>query len=222
MRYLLKEAIDLTQSLANGMPVYPGDPSPSFESYATLEKDGVNLTRLTLGSHTGTHTDAPIHFVRGGASVDQIPVDRLIGEAVTVDLSNKPMGSGITASDLRSKLDASLKEDDFVLCYTGCSDLWGTGTIDRNFTYLTEEAAEYLVSMKVRAVGVDYLSVEQFGAKEPRAHVALLEKGVFIIESLSKALKGIVGRRVLLICAPILLKGRDGAPSRVIAVPISE
>lgn len=222
MGYLLKEAIDLTQGLANGMPVYPGDPSPSFESYATLEKDGVNLTRLTLGSHTGTHTDAPAHFIHGGAPVDQIPVERLIGEAVTVDLSEKPIGSGITASDLRSKLDGLLREDDFVLCYTGCSELWGAGTIDRSFTYLTEEAAEYLVSRKVRAVGVDYLSVEQFGAKEPRTHVALLSRGVFIIESLSRALKGIVGKRVLLICAPLLLEGRDGAPSRVIAVPISE
>jgi arylformamidase len=222
MKYLLKEAVDLTQNLANGMPVYPGDPSPSFERYARLDKDGVNLTRLTLGSHTGTHTDAPAHFIPGGIGVDQIPVDRLIGEALAVDLSQKPIGSGITASDLSSRLEGAIRDDDIVLCYTGCSDRWGDGSIDEDFTYLTVGAAEYLVAKKVRGVGIDFLSVEKFGAKDPVAHKALLGNGIFIIESLNNAVKKLVGTRVLLICLPIKLQGGDGAPSRVVAVPISK
>jgi arylformamidase len=222
MKYRLSEAVDLTQSLANGMPIYPGDPSPSFESYATLDKNGVNLTRLTLGSHTGTNVDAPKHFIRGGIGVDEIPLGKLIGEALVIDLSQKPIGSGITASDLRAKLEGIISEDDMVVCYTGCSDRWGDESINSNYTYLTEDAAEYLVSKKVRAVGIDFLSVEKFKAEDPVAHKALLGSGIVVIESLSSAVKRFVGKRVLLICLPIKLQGGDGAPSRVVAVPISD
>ena len=125
MKYKFDKAVDLTQDLANGMPIYPGDPAPSFKSYATLAKNGVNLTRLTLGSHTGTHTDAPRHFIPDGIGVDQIPPKKLIGEAYVADLSHKPMGSGITSSDLKSKLDGVIGVDDIVICYTGCSEHWG-------------------------------------------------------------------------------------------------
>lgn len=222
MKYQLSEAVDLTQNLANGMPIYPGDPSPSFESYATLDKNGVNLTRLTLGSHTGTHIDAPIHFIRGGIGVDLIPPSKLIGEAYVINLSQKPIGSGITSLDLRSKLEGVIKEDDIVICYTGCSDRWGDESVTSNYTYLTEDAAKYFVSKKVRAVGIDFLSVEKFKAKDPVAHKTLLGSGIFIIESLSSTVKRFAGKRVLLICLPIKLQGGDGAPSRVVVVPITE
>jgi len=221
MKYLLSEAIDLTHDLANGMPVYPGDPSPSFESYKTLDKNGVNITKLTLGSHTGTHTDAPIHFIRGGIGVDQIPVGKLIGEALVIDLSQKPIGSGITSSDLGSRLEGVVKEDDIVICYTGCSESWGDENMNSNFTYLTKDAAEYLVSKKVRAVGIDFLSVERFRSPDHVVHKTLLRNGIFIIESLSSAAKKFLGERVLLICLPLRLRDGDAAPSRVIAVPIS-
>jgi arylformamidase len=222
MRYLFEKAIDLTHELLNGMPVYPGDPFPSFTSYATLEKDGVNLTKLTLGSHTGTHIDAPRHFIQGGIGVDQIPPSRLVGEAYVADMSSKPIGSGITGLDLRKNLEGRVTEDDIVVIYTGCSEHWGEEPIRSNYTYLTGDAAEYLVSKKVRAVGIDFLSVEKFRAPAPVAHKILLGKGIFIIESLSQATKQFVGKRVLMICMPIKLQNGDGAPSRIIGVPIRE
>ena len=221
MRYEFEKAVDLTHELTNGMPIYPGDPSPSFESAATLAKNGVNLMRLVMGSHTGTHTDAPKHFIQGGIGVDEIPLSKLIGEAVVIDLSNLPVGSGITESDLKQKLEGKVKPDDIVLCYTGSSDHWGEPSVNSNYTYLTKEAAEYLVSKRVRAVGIDFLSVEKFKAPEPVAHKTLLASGVFIIESLSSALKQFTGARILLINLPIKLEGGDGAPTRSIAVPIS-
>jgi arylformamidase len=220
MKYKFDKAVDLTQVLANGMPVYPGDPAPSFESYATIAKNGVNLTRLVLGSHTGTHIDAPKHFISGGITVDQIPPSNLIGEAYVADLSQVPQGNGVTPSDLDAKLGA-INADDIVICYTGCSDRWGDESICKNYTYLTGEAAGYFVSKKVRAVGIDFLSVEKFGVKEPIAHKTLLGNGIYIIESLSSSLKQFLGKRVLLMCLPIKLGGGDGAPSRVIAVPIA-
>jgi arylformamidase len=218
--YNFEEAVDLTQELVNGMPIYAGNPVPSFSRFKTLEKDKVNLTSLTLGSHTGTHLDAPRHFIERGMPIDEIAPRRLIGEAFVADLSFKPIGSGITRSDLESKLEGIVKEDDIVLCYTGCSDRWGEPDVNTNYTYLTEEAAEYLVSKRIRAVGIDFLSIEKFKSPVPAAHKVILGGGLFIIESISSAVKRFLGTRVLLICLPIKLQGGDGAPARVLAVPI--
>ena len=204
------------------MPVYPGDPSPSFESYSTLQKDGVSLTKITMGSHTGTHVDAPRHFIRDGIGIDRIPLNKLIGEAYVADLSKKPIGGGITSKDLRRELETEIASDDIVAIYTGCSEHWGDKSINRDYTYLTEDAADYLVSKKVRAVGIDFLSVEKFKATEHVVHKTLLGNGIFIVESLSNALNQFVGQRILMICMPIKLRDGDGAPSRVVAVPIQE
>lgn len=218
--YLFEKATDLTHQLRNGMPIYPGDPSPSFEKYSTLQKNGVNLTKLTMGSHTGTHLDAPSHFIPDGIGIDQIPPDRLMGEAYVADLSKKPIGSGITSQDLQRELDGKVVKDDILIVYTGCSEQWGDVAITRGYTYLTGDAAEYLVSKKVRAVGIDFLSVEKFNSPEPVTHKTLLANGIFIIESLSNALKQFLGKRILIICMPIKLQNGDGAPARVVAVPI--
>ena len=202
------------------MPIYPGDPSPSFEKYSTLQKNGVNLTKLTMGSHTGTHLDAPKHFIPDGIGIDQIPPDRLIGEAYVADLSEKPIGSGITSQDLEHELDGKVVKDDILVIYTGCSEHWGDVAITRDYTYLTGDAAGYLVSKRVRAVGIDFLSVEKFDSPEPLTHKTLLRNGIFIIEALSKAVKQFVGKRILIICMPIKLQDGDGAPARVVAIPI--
>jgi len=220
--YLFEKATDLTHHLRKGMPIYPGDPSPSFENYSTLRKDGVNLTKIIMGSHTGTHLDAPRHFIQDGIGIDKILPNKLIGEAYVADLSKKPIGSGITSEDLRRELEDKIVKDDIVIVYTGCSEYWGDASISREYTYLTGDAADYLVSKKVRAVGIDFLSVEKFKAPEPVAHRSLLGNGIFIIESLSNAVKQFVGKKILVICMPIKLKDGDGAPSRVVAVPIRE
>jgi arylformamidase len=113
-------------------------------------------------------------------------------------------------------------KDDIVVVYTGCSERWGEESVNRDYTYLTGDAADYLVSKRIRAVGIDFLSVEKFKAADPVVHKTLLGNGVFIIESLSSALKQFVGKRILMICMPIKLQDGDGAPSRVVAVPIRE
>jgi arylformamidase len=219
--YAFEKAVDLTHDLRNGMPVYPGDPSPSFELYRTLMKDGVNLTKLVMGSHTGTHLDAPRHFIPNGIGIDQIPPSKLIGEAYVVDFSGKKIGSGITANDFRP-IEKHIGPDDIVACYTGCSEHWEDSSVRKNYTYLSKEAADYLVTKRVRAVGIDFLSVEQFEATEAVTHKTLLGSGIFIIESLSNALKRFLGQRILIICMPIKLKDGDGAPSRVVAVPLRD
>lgn len=220
MKYNFDQAVDLTHNLANGMPIYPGDPSPSFESYSTIEKNGVNLTRLVLGSHTGTHVDAPIHFVLGGISLEKIPVTKFVGEAYVADLSRLPVGSGITEKDLAPLIEGKVQPDDIVICYTGCSRLWEDESVRKNFTYLSASGADYLVSKKVRAVGIDFMSVEKFGAPEAVTHKTLLRNGIYIIESLNDGLAQFAGKRILFIALPIKLKGGDGSPARAMAVPI--
>ena len=147
---------------------------------------------------------------------------KLIGEAYVTDMSSKPIGSAITGQDLRDNLEGHVAEDDIVVCYTGCSEHWEEEPVRSNYTYLTGDAAEYLVSKKVRAVGIDFLSVERFRAPDPITHKTLLGNGIFIIESLSQATKQFVGKRTLMICMPIKLQNGDGAPSRIISVPIRE
>jgi arylformamidase len=212
-------AIDLTNTIENGMTVYIGDPIPKVSSFKRLARDGINLSVIRLGSHTGTHVDAPIHFVSGAKAVDDLPVESFVGEAVVLDFSGKQAGSAITASDLEEHSE-KIRKGIIVLLYTGFSKRWGDPSARRKFTYLGGDAARWLVENEVKAVGIDYLSVEKFGAKAPVTHVTLLSHGIPIIESLNQNLSKLVGRSVLFFCLPIKIGGLDGAPSRAMAYPL--
>jgi arylformamidase len=215
----IKEIIDLSVSLENGMPVYPGDPSPDFKATRTLEEHGVLVTQMQLGTHTGSHMDAPLHFIEGGNSIDELDLRKLVTEAIALNLSDKEMGSAITVEDLE-KFSDKIKEGDGVLLYTGTSKLWGDERILRNFTYIDPLAAEWLVEKKVSIVGIDCLSVEKYKADAPETHKTLLSAGIPLIETLSSNLEKIAGESVLLIALPLKIKGRDAAPARVIALLI--
>lgn len=216
----LGDAIDLTQTIENGMTTYVGDAVPRVSKFKRLSKDGVNLSVMTLGSHTGTHVDAPVHFVKGGKALDQLSAESFVGEGKVLDFSDKPAGSAIDESDLQSHR-AEISRGDIVLLYTGLSKKWGDERMRKKITYLTGDAAQWLVDRGAKAVGIDYLSVEKFGATVPAAHFTLLSHGVPIIESLSANLAKLVGRRFLLVCLPIKVGGCDGAPARAIAYPLN-
>lgn len=212
--------VDLTQNIENGMPIYVGDAVPKVSKFKTLAKDGVNLSLITLGSHTGTHVDAPVHFVKGGLPLDRLPPDGFVGEAAVLDLSGVPAGSPVSARDLEEHSE-EVKRGDIVLLYTGMSQRWRDPKARRKYTYIGADAARWLVRRGAKAVGIDYLSVEKYGAKSPTAHVTLLSNGIPIIESLSANLSKLAGGRALFVCLPIKVRGCDGAPSRAIAYPLS-
>ena len=212
-------AVDLSQTIENGMTIYVGDAVPKISSFKRLDKDGVNLSLITVGSHTGTHVDAPLHYVRGGMALDQLPVETLVGEAAVLDLSDVRAGGEISTSDLRSH-SAEVRRGDIVLLFTGLSRRWRDSKARRTITYLGGDGARWLVNRGVKAVGIDYLSVEKFGARVPVAHTTLLSHGIPIIESLNKNLSELVGSRVLFYCLPIKVGGCDGAPARAIAYPL--
>ena len=224
MQYNFEKAIDLSHILENSMPIYPGDPKVSLEPAKTVETDGVNLTKITMGSHTGTHLDAPRHFIDGGEKISDIPVQKFMGAALVLDFSSKKIGSGIEKEDLRRELDEGRMNDgDFVLLYTGSSDHWGDPEFSKNYTYLAPSGAEYLVSKKARAVGIDFLSIEKYGEASAPTHKILLSNGVFIIESLSDKLKLFIGKRIFFIALPLKIGFLgDGAMTRAVAVPIEE
>jgi arylformamidase len=194
---------DLTRTISPDMLVYPGDPQPKFDPYRTIKGDKANVTRITLGSHTGTHVDAPWHFLQEGNSIDIEPLDKFIGEAVIFDVSGR---NSISANDLSGN---DIRGNDIVLISTDSGDR------HTDFAYLDVSAAEWLVEHGVKCVGIDTVSVEKYGNKDAPVHKMLLTRNIGIIENLAN-LKQFAGSRMFFVCLPLRLKGIDGSPARAV------
>jgi arylformamidase len=211
---------DLTHLIYPDMPTYPGEPQPEFQPFFKLGRDKVNLTRLLMGSHTGTHVDAPKHFISTGDAVNEIPLDKFMGEAVTLDMSTKSIGEGITNVDLDT-YSKIVKAGDIILIYTGTSDRWNNDeNIRQNFTYLEPTAAEWIVNHQIKCIGIDSFSVEKYGFKDGLVHKMLLSNKISIIEGLNVNVKQCLGKRMFLVCLPLFLSGIDGSPARVVVFNI--
>lgn len=202
--------LDVSVLLTPGMPVYPGN--PEFEMvpvHRIAAGNSSNHSKLVMGTHTGTHVDAPLHFFDGRPGVDAMPIELLIGRARVIDL---PHRGGITQAHLAG---AGLREDLRVLLRTPNSALWNTTDgFHTDYTYLTEEGARFLVDQGVKVVGVDYLSVEQFKKAGAPAHHVLLGNGVIIIEGLN--LSDAEPGQYEMYCLPLRIANADGAPARVV------
>lgn len=205
----MSKIIDVTVPLSAALPTYPGDPRFQLEFTGRIA-DGApcNVSRVSLGSHTGTHVDAPYHFLADGASVDQLPLEILIGKCRVVEVSDRERVE-------RAQLEAyDLRDDLRLLIKTRMSGQLRQPQFQEDFVYLTPDAATYLVQAGIKLVGVDYLSVEKFGSKDFAAHHALLAAGVVIIEGLDLSL--VDPGDYELTCLPLLVAGADAAPARVV------
>jgi arylformamidase len=192
-----------------GMHSYPGDPTIEVTQVRAIAKgDAANLTHLTMGAHTGTHVDAPAHFIDGGRTLDQMPLDHMVGEATVLDLR------GRAAIDAGALADQDVRDGDIVLCKTDNSALWDHDGFQEGFTYVTLDAAEILVARGIKTLGLDYLSIEQFGSKTFAVHKLLLGRNMLIIEGLN--LSAVEAGRYFLSCLPLKLLGVDGAPARAV------
>ena len=203
------EYIDVSVRLAAGMPFYPGNPEFELQPIKRIAEGGSsNVSKLVLGTHTGTHVDAPKHFIDDGATADQLPLDVLIGPAHVIEIATR---AGITEQDLAS---AGVDDDARVLIKTSNSALWTSTAFHQDYAHLTEGGARYLADRGVKLVGVDYLSVEQFKKPGAPAHRALLSRNIVIIEglNLSKVDAGMYD----MFCLPLPIVGGDGAPARVV------
>lgn len=208
--------IDLTHTITPDTFVYPGTPAPSFSSTRTITRDGARETVLQMGSHTGTHMDAPRHILSDGCGLDQLPVSQFCGRAVALDVSDLAPGSIISADFLRAQ-NGSLRSADFALFYTGWEKKWGTEAfLTERFPVLDEESARYLVSCGLKGVGTDAISVDPMGCGNFPAHHVLLGGGLVIVENL--CLKKLVGRTdIMFFALPLKFEDSDGAPVRAVA-----
>ena len=208
--------IDVTATLdPAATPVYEGDAPMSFEFLKDMRKgDGFTLSKLSLGAHSGTHVDAPMHFIRDGIPVDEVQLGALIGPARVIDIPDS-----VQAIDSAELNRHNWRGAERVILRTRSSvrGWMKSSTFHRDFAFIAPDAAQLLADAGVKLVGIDYISAEQFGAPAPLAHRALLGKGIPIVEGMS--LESIKPGDYDLIVLPMKVKGHEGAPARAIMRP---
>ncbi len=207
---MTEDWIDVSVPLRTGMVRWPDNPPVSIERMLDIEHgDLANVSKLSMGAHTGTHMDAPLHFFRTGKGIDTMPLTATIGRARVIEIRDP---ESIKPEELGSY---QLRRGERILFKTrNSARCWQTDDFVEDFVYISQEAARYLAVQQIQTVGVDYLSVGGFFKDGVETHYALLEAGIWIIEglNLSKVAPGIVE----LICLPLKIERSDGAPSRAI------
>lgn len=207
MRYL-----DLTHPMNSFMPVYPGKIKPVVRPVADIENDGYRELRIELEGHTGTHIDAPAHMLPRGKTLDQFPVSHFTGKATLIFV---PEGCHKVDSSLLKIQENRILNSDYLLMVTGWSRFWGTETYHDNFPVLTEEAARWLVTLPLRGIGIDAVSVDPVDSVTWPVHHILFEAGWLIVENLVFP-SGFKAQTVDFYCLPLNIENADGAPVRAI------
>lgn len=212
----MTDYLDISLTISPDLPHWPGSPAIELSRRRDMDRgDPVNDSTLVCGVHTGTHVDAPLHFLADGADVTHLSLDVLIGPAVVAELSDLEV---IAAHDLEAlNLPADTRR---LLLRTRNSAIWQRGDREfhTDFVALTVEAAQWVVARGIRLIGVDYLSVQIFQG-DPQTHIALLQAGVVIVEGLN--LTEVAPGPYELICLPLKLAGAEGAPARAVLRKVS-
>ena len=208
--------IDLTFPVEEGMPFWPGDSEPEFREVKRLEQDGYAVQTICFSNHIGTHLDAPPHVVKGGMTLDRIPLETLMGKAVLIDFSYKGKKDRITRQDLQARGDL-LRPGARVLIRTGWDRHYGSSFFFQDFPCLTLEAAQVLAESRIALLGMDTPSPSPVDDPEQGIHQTLLGVGIVLLECLTN-LHRIRRNPVELIVLPPLFKGFSGGPCRAVAV----
>ncbi|HKS10941.1 MAG TPA: cyclase family protein [Pyrinomonadaceae bacterium] len=205
---------DVSVPLCSALPTYPGDPGIKIQDWSKLVNgDGANVSALSFGAHTGTHVDAPAHFFDGATKIDSLALDVLIGEAQVIEVPEEKRvidAEFVTANCARGTTRVIFK--------TRNSSFWTKDFSEfrTDFTHLDLPAAQALIDIGVKLIGIDYLSVEKFASKDHEVHRALLSNEVIIVEGLN--LTDVPAGKYELICLPLRLRSHlgDGAPARAV------
>lgn len=205
--------IDVSAPLRTGMVHWPDNPPVRIERMLDISKgDSANVSALSMGSHTGTHMDAPVHFINDGATLDELDLDATMGEARVIAVGE---AEAIRVKDLADK---NIVAGERIIFKTrNSASAWWSEPFKEDFVYIAHEAAEFLADRGVRTVGVDYLSVGGYKRDGAQTHRALLSAGIWIIEGLH--LEKVESGGYDLICLPLLVTGADGAPARALLRP---
>jgi arylformamidase len=202
---------DISLSISESLVVWPGDPPVRINQIAHLNKgDRATVSCLEMSAHTGTHVDAPAHFIQGGIGVDALDLAALVGLALVAEAREADALTADVLAEMAIPLGAER-----VLFHTRNSNRWARGEreFDESFVAITEDGARWLIERNIRLVGVDYLSVGPFSAPKP-VHQMLLRAGVVLVEGLN--LSGIRPGMYQFVCLPLKIVGCDGAPARAI------
>ena len=211
--------IDVTVPLKEGMAIWPGDVTIKIERRRSMERgDAANNSAISLGVHTGTHMDAPKHFIKDGKSIDKLPLETSVGPARIIEIKDK---ISIKPEELKQH---NIKKGERILFKTVNSPrCWQTDAFVNDFVFVTRDAAQFLVDAGVILVGVDYLSVgspmDPEKTMRPDTHQILLGAGLYLIEGLN--LTAVKACDYTLICLPLKLMDAEGSPVRAILQPVS-
>jgi len=202
--------IDISVTVRSGMVHWPGDPAIKISSIHSIRKgDAANVSKIDMGSHTGTHMDAPYHFIQQGKGIDQMPLDATIGKARVIEIDDRV---SIRPEELRKH---RIQRGERILFKTkNSSRLWGENLFVKDFIYLSVGAAKFLAKRRIKMVGIDYLSVGGYKEDGAVTHRTLLKAGIWIIEGLN--LSPVKAGEYELMCLPLKLQHGDGAPARAI------
>jgi len=202
--------IDISVPVYTGMVHWPGDPDVKLTRKLDMAKGDVcNYTHLSFGAHTGTHMDAPLHFVADGSPMDQLPLDATVGRCRVVEIKARRQIKPQHLQPLR------LRKGERVLFKTSNSrKSWKSEAFDEDFVSLSRDAAEFLADRGVRTVGVDYLSIGGWQSDGVETHQVMLGAGIWVIEGLNLA--AVDPGSYELICLPLKLIGAEGAPARAV------
>jgi arylformamidase len=203
--------LDISVPIRDAMAVYRGNPPVRIRPAMTLRKDGVNLSELCLGSHTGTHVDAPSHFIKGREGIDRVDLERFLGPAYVADL--RRVKGGISALDLaKARIPRASRR---ILLRTSNSRWWHPARAFRtDFVYLAPDGADWLVERSVQLVGIDYLSIEGYGVPGAPTHKRLLGAGIPILEGLD--LFNVRPGRWQMAAFPLRIKDGDAGLTRAV------
>ncbi len=208
--------IDITVPVHTKLVHWPGDPAVSIERVSDMHRGAMNnLSRISVGSHSGTHVDAPRHFMINGRDIGRMPLDQMIGIASVIEIEHPRY---IIPEEL---LKHNIRRGDRVLFRTrNSSSTWHKEEFNENFVSISSEAADFLAKKKPRVVGIDYLSVGGFRDDGAYIHRTLLGNGIWLIEGLD--LSEVAPGQYHLVCLPLKLALGDGAPARAILRPVRE
>ena len=210
--------LDLTLTVSDKIPTFPGSPQPTFIPWENIKDDGYNLELLFLSSHTGTHLDAPYHFIENGTKIHEISPNRLIRDAVLIK-SRKKSGQAITKTDILKfeKIHEKIPNGSTVIFWTGWQKMLHDDSYFIKNPGLSTTAAKYLVSKKTNLVGIDSPSIDFQASKQFSVHHIFSKNGILILENLAN-LEKIKSWKFQLVVLPLKLKNATGSPVRAVAV----
>jgi kynurenine formamidase len=195
------------------MPLFPGLPTPSFDDVAVVERDGYAMSEYHLLNHIGTHVDAPAHQALGGATLDEIPLESLVTEAVTIDLSGREPGL-IGRSELEPLL-GDLGEGDWLFLCSDNGRNWGSDAYWTGWSYPDAEASKALIERGIVGIGFDGPSADPVDTETFDLHKVWLGAGRMILENLTNL--DLLPARTQVVVAPLKVRAANGAPARVLA-----